>query len=120
MHDTSSDNESTRAVAILGPGTVISRYRIISRLGAGGMGEVFVAEDTTLRRRVALKFLAPTLSSDASLRQRFLREAQSAAALNHPNIITIYEVAEHNERVFIAMEFVEGRTLREVIDSGQL
>ncbi len=99
---------------------MISRYKIISRLGSGGMGEVFVAEDTTLRRRVALKFLAPTLSSDPILRQRFLREAQSAAALNHPNIITIFEVAEHGERVFIAMEYVEGRTLREIIDLGQI
>lgn len=84
------------------------------------MGEVFLADDQKLKRRVALKFLNPNLANDPDLRQRFLREAQSAAALNHPNIVTIYEVAEFANRVFMAMEYVEGRTLRELIDANQL
>jgi len=114
------NNQSTRSAIILTPGAVISHYKIVSKLGVGGMGEVFLADDLTLRRRAALKFLAPNLAVDESLRQRFIREAQSAAALNHPNIITIYEVAEVAERVFIAMEYVEGRTLREIIDAREL
>ncbi|PWB68092.1 hypothetical protein C3F09_12300 [candidate division GN15 bacterium] len=112
--------QETRGIVILAPGAVISHYRIASRLGAGGMGEVFVADDLQLKRRVALKFLAPNLANDLNLKQRFIREAQSAAALNHPNIVTVYEVAEFADRVFIAMEYIEGRTLRELIDAGQL
>lgn len=112
--------DRTTAVVVLAPGAVISRYQIVSRLGVGGMGEVYLADDTTLKRRVALKFLAPNLATDPVIRERFMREAQSAAALNHPNIITIYEVSEFQQRVFIAMEYVEGRTLRDMIDQGQL
>lgn len=115
-----SGEQKTTGVVILAPGAVISRYRISSRLGAGGMGEVFLADDLQLKRRVALKFLSPNLANDPNLKQRFIREAQSAAALNHPNIVTVYEVAEFAERVFMAMEFVEGRTLRDLIDTGQL
>ncbi len=113
-------DQETSGIVILAPNAVISHYRIASRVGAGGMGEVFLADDLQLKRRVALKFLSPNLATDPNLKQRFLREAQSAAALNHPNIVTVYEVAEFAERVFMAMEFVEGSTLRDLIDAGQL
>src|SRR5215475_11878164 len=99
-------------------GETISHYRIIKRLGSGGMGEVYQAEDTRLRRPVALKMLLDDGGANAQARMRFLREAQASSALNHPNIVTIYEIdeAEHDgERFsFIVMEYVEGRTLKEV------
>jgi len=93
----------------------ISHYKILRKLGAGGMGEVYLAEDMDLRRKVALKFLPPQLTSDPELKARFRREAQAAAALNHPNIITIHEISEYRNTSFIAMEYVEGESLREVI-----
>jgi serine/threonine protein kinase/tetratricopeptide (TPR) repeat protein len=114
------DQDRTQAISILAPGAAIAQYRILEPLGVGGMGEVFLAEDTRLKRRVALKFLAPQFAADEALRGRFMREAQSAAALNHPNVVTIYEVAQHETRVFIAMEYVRGQTLRDLIDSGTL
>ncbi|MBO0727142.1 MAG: protein kinase [Blastocatellia bacterium] len=99
-------------------GETISHYRIIKRLGSGGMGEVYQAEDTRLRRPVALKMLLDDGDANAQARMRFLREAQASSALNHPNIVTIYEIdeAEHDgERFsFIVMEYVEGRTLKEL------
>jgi len=113
-------DDTTRSVAILGPGTVISHYEIIRKLGAGGMGEVFLARDTNLDRKVALKFLNPSLASDPVFRERFMREARLAAAFNHPNIITVYEVAECDERVFIALEYIEGSSIRELIDQKKL
>jgi serine/threonine protein kinase/Tfp pilus assembly protein PilF len=101
-------------------GETVSHYRIIEKLGSGGMGEVFLAEDTKLDRRVALKFLPSQLASDEEFQARFTREAQAAAKLNHPNIITIYEVSEHDDRPYFAMEHVEGRSLREIIASEEL
>jgi TolB-like protein/tRNA A-37 threonylcarbamoyl transferase component Bud32/Flp pilus assembly protein TadD len=92
------------------PGTLVSHYRIISRLGAGGMGEVYQAEDTKLNRRVAVKFLPPA-STDERARRRLVREAQAAAALDHPNICAIHEVGEEAGRAFIVMQHVEGETL---------
>ncbi len=97
----------------------VSHYRILEKLGAGGMGEVFLAEDTKLHRQVALKFLPRQMTADPEARQRFEREAQAAAALNHPNIITIHEIGEHEGQVFIAMEYVAGRTLKELISSDR-
>ncbi len=90
---------------------MIAHYRIIDKIGAGGMGEVFLAEDTKLNRKVALKFLPAHLAHDGDIRARFTREAQSAAKLDHPNIITIYEVGEWESRPYFAMQFVEGDTV---------
>jgi serine/threonine protein kinase/Tfp pilus assembly protein PilF len=96
-------------------GKNVFQYRIIRKLGQGGMGEVYLADDTKLNRRVALKFLPSQLASDANFKARFKREAQAAAALNHPNIITIHEVSEYKGRPFIAMEYVEGESLKDLV-----
>ena len=99
----------------------ISHYRILNKLGAGGMGEVYLAEDTKLHRRVAFKLLPPATSSDQQANKRLLREARAAATLDHPNICTIYEVGEaEDERAFIAMQYVEGASLAEQIKKGPL
>ena len=89
----------------------LSRYEILDKIGEGGMGEVFLARDTTLERRVALKFLPEQLQKDETSRKRFLLEAKSAAALDHPYICKIYEIGDLDGRSFIAMEYVEGETL---------
>ena len=93
----------------------LGHYRIVRPIGAGGMGEVFLADDTKLGRRVALKVLPHALAGDPERRNRFEREARAVAALNHPNIITIYSVEEQDGVIFLTMELVEGKTLAEVI-----
>src|SRR5438128_3599761 len=94
-------------------GTRLGRYEIRSKLGEGGMGEVYLAEDTRLHRRVALKILPADVASNRDRMERFVQEAKAASALNHPNIITIYEIDETDSGHFIATEFIEGETLRQ-------
>src|ERR1700676_4942948 len=99
----------------LATSSTLSHYRILSKIGAGGMGEVYLAQDTTLDRRVALKILPADLAANHDRMRRFVQEAQAAAALNHPNIAHIYEIGEADGVNFIAMEFIDGVTLREKI-----
>lgn len=117
MVDESKDNglDRTQSFSVITHGMTVSHYRIEKKIGAGGMGEVFLAEDTRLNRKVALKFLPAEFTFDPNVKTRFIREAQAAAALNHPNIITVYEVAEFQNRIFLAMEYVEGESLKDVL-----
>ncbi|HEY3172811.1 MAG TPA: protein kinase [Thermoanaerobaculia bacterium] len=104
----------------LNAGTRLGPYEIVSPLGAGGMGEVYRARDTRLGREVAVKVLLPEISGDDSRRRRFEQEARSASALNHPNIVTVYDVGSVDSTIYLAMELVEGRTLREILAEGAL
>src|SRR5260370_1258896 len=96
-------------------GDRFGHYEILAPIGAGGMGEVWKALDTRLDREVALKFLPEAATTDAARRERFVREAKAASALNHPNIVTIYEINSDGDRHFIAMELIHGRALSEVL-----
>jgi Kae1-associated kinase Bud32 len=101
-------------------GKTISHYRITEKLGQGGMGEVFLAEDTDLNRNVAIKFLPQHLTKDKENVERFKREAQATASLNHPNIVTIHEISHDDDQIFIVMEYVEGKSLRDIINEYKL
>jgi len=105
--------------SMLSPSTRLGRYEVRSKIGEGGMGEVYLAEDTQLRRRVALKILPVEVAAREDRMRRFIQEAQAAAALNHPNIAHIYEIGEAEDVHFIALEFIDGPTLRESIHKGQ-
>jgi len=101
-------------------GTPLGAYQVLSPLGAGSMGEIYRARDTRLGREAAIKVLPPAYSSDPESLKRFEKEARAASALNHPNIVTVYDVGRQDSLSFIAMELVEGRNLREVLARGPL
>src|SRR5262245_20326615 len=97
---------------VLRPNSTISHYRVVSRLGAGGMGEVYLAEDTHLERQVALKVLPAEVALNEERVRRFVQEAKAASVLNHPNILTVYEIGHYKDLRFIATELIKGHTLR--------
>src|SRR2546426_8937241 len=104
----------------LSSGTKLGRYEIRSKVGAGGMGEVYLAQDTKLDRKVALKILPPDVAADRNRMNRFVQEAKAASALNHPNIITIHEIDETDTGHFMATEFIDGETQRERMRSAPM
>ena len=99
-------------------GQTVSHYKIIEKLGEGGMGEVYLADDLKLQRKVAIKFLPQHLTDNQENIERFEREARAAAALNHPNIVTVYDIIESENQFCIIMEYVEGKTLRDILDTN--
>src|SRR5206468_11226207 len=111
---------TTSELSFLEPGQTLSHYRILHKLGAGGMGVVYLAEDTSLKRKVALKILQQSLAAKSKHLERFQREAEAVAALNHPHIVTIYSVEEAEGTHFLTMELVDGETLDGLLLSGGL
>lgn len=118
--DENYNQDHTQAFNVIRPGVAVNHYKIVSQIGVGGMGEVYLAEDTKLKRSIALKFLSAQFMANEEFRERFFREARSAAALNHPNIITIYEVSQYQNQIFIAMEYVDGVELKDLMTAGEL
>jgi serine/threonine protein kinase len=110
----------TRSESLQKGSSIAGRYQILEELGRGGMGVVYKAEDTKLKRTVALKFLPPELTHIPDVKERFMREAQAAAALDHPNICTVYEFDEAEEKIFISMAYIEGQSLKKKIESDPL
>src|SRR5688500_17982910 len=104
----------------LAPGLRVGPYEIVSALGAGGMGEVYRARDTRIGRDVALKVISPAFSADADRLRRFENEARSAGLLNHPNVLTIYDVGSHDGAPYLVSELLDGETLREKLEHGPL
>jgi serine/threonine protein kinase len=111
---------SASTPSMLSPGTRFGSYEILQRLGAGGMGEVYRARDTRLEREVAIKTLSPERCSHPEALARFEQEARSASALSHPNIVTIYELGHVDGTSYIAMELLEGETVRDMLDAGPI
>src|SRR5438270_12689008 len=99
-------------------GRTISHYQIVERIGAGGMGEIYKAQDARLNRMVAIKVLTNASAGDSDRRRRLIQEAQAASALNHPNIITIYDITSDAESEYMVMEYVAGKTLADLIPAG--
>jgi len=120
MNDQDPDDDLTRTHVVLTSGMLVAQYRIVEKIGAGGMGEVYLAEDTKLNRRVAMKFLPAHLAAGDDIKARFVREAQTLAKLNHPNVVSVYEVGELNNRPYYVMELVEGDSLKHISDNKQL
>src|SRR5579871_743516 len=101
-------------------GKTVFQYQMLEKLGTGGMGEVYKAQDTRLNRFVAIKVLPAKMSADPERRRRFIQEAQAASALNHPNIITIYDIVSEGDAQFMVTEFIAGQTLHDLISPGGL
>ncbi len=114
------DDDKTQAMWVIAADTVVDHYRIIRKIGGGGMGDLYLAEDTDLNRPVAMKFLAQHLCASADCRARFKREAQAVAILDHPNIVLPYDVGEYRERPYFAMQYVEGQSLRDLIKAQNI
>src|SRR5262245_27063388 len=104
----------------ISPDTTLSHYQIISKLGAGGMGEVWRARDTRLNREVAIKVLPPAFAQDADRLRRFKQEALATSAFNHPNILTVYDIGDHEKTPYIVAELLEGEELREQLNEGAM
>jgi serine/threonine protein kinase/Tol biopolymer transport system component len=130
-HDDAGERFESPAVAVLAETVVrqqnneltgkrIGNYQVIEKIGEGGMGEVYLARDTRLDRKAAIKILSGALTPDNQTKQRFIQEAKAASALNHPNIVTIYDIASHDGIDFIAMEYVEGETVRDLLERGRI
>lgn len=120
MESEDSNSRKSAAASVLAPGARVAHFTILEPISSGGMGEVYLAEDTDLKRRVALKLLPPSLSADLQHRDQLKREAQAAAGFNHPHVVTIYEIGEYENRAFIAMEYVTGESLRSLMSKGRL
>jgi serine/threonine protein kinase len=117
---TDQNNDNTNIHVVLKQGIVVSHYRIVEKIGAGGMGEVWMAHDEKLNRKVALKFPSTDLYAERELHERLLSEAQAAAALHHPNIVTVHEIGDFDGRSFLAMSYIEGPTLKELMTKQKI